>query len=75
MNNFNQYLYDKIVEESVRGSGTCYRPAHLAASPWIGRRDYLQPERGTRRCLLCVRFAGMPVVRIRLPRWVSVSYV
>lgn len=66
-------LYSKLIEESVRGGEAYYRPDHLASNPWNGQLRELNRKTQPRPSwLLCVKLAGLPVMRIRLPRWVTV---
>ena len=67
----NCYLYSKFIEETVRGGSDHYRSAGYASSLWAQHPDELDRPKSYR--LLCIKFAWLPVVRIRLPRWVSVS--
>ncbi len=69
-------FYSKWIEETLRGDTAYYRANHLAFKPWQQHLRELDRERrpGDRR-LLYVRLAGMPVLRMRLPRWVSVHMV
>ncbi len=70
------YLHDKFIEEVV-GSGTAYyRPAHLAQNRSAYQLNNPDHERKSRPSyFICVKLAGPAVVRIRLPRWVSVRVV
>ena len=73
--NLPGYL-DKFIEETV-GSGTAYyRPAHLAPNRWAYQIDNHDPKRKPKPSyFICVKLAGPTVLRIRLPRWVSVRVV
>ena len=70
-------LYSKLIEESLSGGETAYyRAAYLAYNPWKQRLKERDSERRPGRCrLLYVKLAGLPVLRVRVPRWVSVHMV
>lgn len=66
------YLYGKFIEEVVGGRQAYYRPAHLAPNQWAYHLNELREGRSRPCYLLCVKLAGLAVVRVRLPSWVSV---
>ena len=70
-------LYSKLIEESLNGSHAAYyRADYLAFNPWKQHLKELNRERRPRPCrLLYVKLAGIPVLRVRLPTWVSVQMV
>ncbi len=67
------YPYDKFIEETVGSNTAYYRPAHLAPDRWAYQINNPDPDRKTKPSyFICVKLAGPNVVRIKLPRWVSV---
>lgn len=77
MDTSNYLLHCRFIQESVASAETAYyRPAHLAFDPSKQRLAELNQRTGRGPCrLLCVKLVGLPALRIRLPRWVSVQVV
>ena len=73
ISNQNLTLYTKFIEEAVRGGQTYYRPSHMVPNYWGRQLAYIEQTTQPRRYyLLSVKLAGLPVLRVRLPRWASV---
>ncbi len=69
-------LYSMFIEEAVRGGQANYRPSHMAFNPWMQHiNDISHHPKPRPYWLLSVKLAGRPVVRIKLPKWVSVRVV
>lgn|GEM_PF-5610849 len=77
MDTSNYLLHCRLIEESMSGTETAfYRPAHFVFDPWKQRLAELNHHSRRGPCrLLCVKLVGLPALRIRLPRWVSVQVV
>ena len=72
----SDYLNSKQIEETVGSGKAYYRPAHLAHDKWgheLKSINHKQPSRPY--YLLSVRLAGLPVLHVRLPEWVTVRSV
>ena len=67
------YLNGKYIEEAVSNGSAYYRPSYLVADRWAYELRKPDPEKRVKPSyFICFRLAGADVVRIRLPRWVSV---
>jgi hypothetical protein len=67
------YLYGKFIEEAVSNGPAFYRPSYLVANRWAYELKKPNLEKKDKPSyFICVKLAGAAVVRIRLPRWVSV---
>ncbi len=70
------YLYGKFIEEAVGNGKAYYHPTFFAPDSCVQYPCSVEGEGRSRpRYLLCVKLAGVPVLHIRLPRWVSVRLV
>ena len=73
ISNQNQILYAKFIEETIRGGQTYYRPYNIVRSCWSRQLGHIEQATQPRRYyLLSVKLAGLPALRIKLPRWASV---
>lgn len=73
ISNQNPTLYIKLIEETIRGEQTRYRSSHIVPSHWDNQRVHIdQPTQPRRYYLLSVKLAGLPALRVKLPRWATV---
>lgn len=73
ISNQNLILYTKLIEETVQGGPAYYRPSHMAPGYWGRQLVHIEDATQPRRYyLLCLKFAGLPALCVKLPRWATV---
>ena len=73
ISNQNPILYARLIEDTVKGVVSHYRPADLVADYQARRLADTGQERQPRRYyLLSVKLAGLPTLRVKLPKWATV---
>ena len=73
ISNQNQILYAKFIEEAVRGGQSYYSPSNIVPNYWGRQLAHIEEATQPRRYyLLSVKLAGLPTLRVKLPKWASV---
>lgn len=70
MNSLNCYLLERMISEYVRGDA---RSFYLSPEQERLKRDGVGAENSLARHRLLIKLAGLPAVRVRVPRWVVVN--